>query len=244
MNLLRTSPCEAHVACVELAEKHEPCARQLLQPAFAAWFATLSTADRAADRRDVIYTLTKILKDDNLPSEVLQELLNLSEYLERSRGTEYEIWNQHVNNHNGSSPTSSVPSPTSGSSSSASSIASGGLFDINVITERSEHCHLHAKSLHYLEVHIRSLTQQYEQQLDRGRVVPLPRAQWDELLEPRKKHISLCNLLGTERALTALAYLQRHAAALIGLYFELSQRRLLEKAVVGPQLKAYNERRG
>lgn len=192
IELLRTSPCNAHGFALPLALIHEPFARELFHPAFAACFSEMD----AMCRQEVVLCLTTVLKSSKLPSEVLQELLNLSEYMERVDG--------------GSTPTSS-----GGSSPTAAGRGHTGLFEISTVIDRSEMCSLHAKALHYLEVQFVELTREYEQGLAHGRHNPLTEESWRQLLAVTEKSIYLCNLLGQrESANGALKYIQDHYSRL------------------------------
>lgn len=190
IELLRCSPCNAHGFALPLANQHEPFARELFHPAFAACFTEMDSSFR----QEVIMCLTTVLKSPKLPSEVLQELLNLSEYMERVDGGA------------GASPSSS----TGGSSRGRT-----GLFDISTVIDRSETCSLHAKALHYLEAQFVELTREYEQGLSHGRHNPLTDENWRQLLAVIEKSIYLCNLLGQrESANGALKYIQDHYSRL------------------------------
>ncbi|CUG94241.1 phosphatidylinositol 3-kinase, putative [Bodo saltans] len=195
IELLRASPCNAHGFALQLANIHEPFARELFHPAFAACFGEMDSNCR----QEVIACLTTVLKSPKLPSEVLQELLNLSEYMERVDG--------------GVGTSSS--SIGASSSSSSSSRGRGGLFEISTVIDRSETCSLHAKALHYLEAQFVELTREYEQGLSHGRYNPLTDENWRQLLAVTEKSIYLCNLLGQrESANGALKYIQDHYSRL------------------------------
>lgn len=221
IELLRCSPCQAHGFALPLANIHEPFARQLCHPAFAACYAEMDDACRT----EVVLLLTNVLKSPRLPSEVLQELLNLSEFLERCDG--------------------SASSPNSrGARSSA-----GGLFDISTLIDRSEKCSLHAKALHYLEVQFTELTREYERGLMQGRISPISGQSWQQLLSTAEKSIYLCNLLGQhESANGILKYIKDHFSRLTGgsdkdAGFTVLDAELLEKLQWWSQsLKAYQER--
>ena len=190
--LLRASPYHCHEHALQLALSHEPFARKLFFPAFAACYSKMSDALR----RRIIENLTDILQGPKLPSEVVQELLNLSEFMER-RETGPAV----------GGPVQQIPA--------AALDRVSGLFTLRVLTERSEGSKLFAKALYYLEVHFLALTQQYEKDLSKGRITPMSQDQWSAFFNVCTKIIELSNVLGqTESAMGVLAYVQRHYAQL------------------------------
>ena len=190
IEVLRASPCPSHLYALPLAQIHEPFARRLFHPAFAACFAKMDESTK----QQVVAMLTTILSNSRLPSEVLQELLNLSEYMERN-----EMPQQALTSSNG--VRTKAP----------------GLFDISILTGRSETCNLHAKALHYLEVQFVELTREYERSTMRGRPTKLTPEAWKELFATCEKSIYLCNLLGQrDSANGILTFVERNYSQLTG----------------------------
>jgi FKBP12-rapamycin complex-associated protein len=170
-------------ACVNLARSSAPFARQLFNPAFASLYNDMD----AATRRDVVDRLARVLNTPNLPLEVLQELLNLGECMERINGIAH---------------------------STAQRQSGSGFFDLTTLIERSEHCSLHAKALHYAESQFSEITTEAM----RGQGTRnLGGAQWAELLGVCNKIIYLANHLGhKETANGVLLFLQRNHEKLAG----------------------------
>jgi FKBP12-rapamycin complex-associated protein len=79
LQLLKHSPSFALRVCHPLAQVHHAFSRQLFHPAFSSCYNELDESMR----NTIVDQLGKIVRNDKLPSEVLQELLNLAEYLER-----------------------------------------------------------------------------------------------------------------------------------------------------------------
>ncbi|CAJ1013169.1 Domain (DUF3385)/FAT domain/FKBP12-rapamycin binding domain [Leishmania naiffi] len=188
VELLRSSPSNAHGFAFALAQLHEPFARHMLHSAFAVCYAEM-----APKTKDLVRTLLgNVLRSDRVPSEVLQELLNLSEYMERLE--------MRFN-------------PKEGSHSTYA----GLLFDLKTLMESSERCNLYAKALHYVEIQFYEATYEYERNVMRGQVHPLLPEEWSRLLQWCEKSIYLCNLLGLrESAEGMLKYIQRNFSFLTG----------------------------
>ncbi|KAK7202261.1 target of rapamycin (TOR) kinase 1 [Novymonas esmeraldas] len=188
VELLRSSPSNAHGFAFALAQLHEPFARHMLHSAFAVCYAEMEPRTKEAVRA----LLGNVLRSDRVPSEVLQELLNLSEYMERLE--------MRFN-------------PKEGSHSAYA----GLLFDLKTLMGSSERCNLYAKALHYVEIQFYEATHEYERSVMRGQVHPLPPEDWSRLLQWCEKSIYLCNLLGLrESAEGMLKYIQRNFSFLTG----------------------------
>lgn len=188
VELLRSSPSHAHGFAFALAQLHEPFARHMLHSAFAVCYAEMETRTKEAVRS----LLGVVLRSDRVPSEVLQELLNLSEYMERLE--------MRFN-------------PKEGSHSTYA----GLLFDLKTLMGSSERCNLYVKALHYVEIQFYEATYEYERSVMRGQVQPLPAEEWTRLLQWCEKSIYLCNLLGLrESAEGMLKYIQHNFSFLTG----------------------------
>ncbi|KAG5490796.1 hypothetical protein JKF63_00918 [Porcisia hertigi] len=188
VELLRSSPSSAHAFAFALAQLHEPFARDMLHSAFAVCYAEMEPRTKETVRA----LLGNVLRSDRVPSEVLQELLNLSEYMERLE--------MRFN-------------PKEGSHSTYA----GLLFDLKTLMESSERCNLYAKALHYVEIQFHEATYEYERNVMRGQVHPLPPEEWGRLLQWCEKSIYLGNLLGLrESAEGMLKYIQRNFSFLTG----------------------------
>ncbi|KEG12679.1 putative target of rapamycin (TOR) kinase 1 [Trypanosoma grayi] len=221
VNLLRSSPSPSHRHALTLAELYDPFARQMLHSAFATCYAEMNEMSR----REVVGLLSEVLRGPRVPSEVLQELLNLSEYIERleirlnERGKEGD-----------------------GSSSNL------GLFDLPTLMESSEKCNLYSKALHYVEIEFFETIREYERSVLRGIPRPLPVEAWRNLLQLCEKSIYICNLLGQrESADGVLKFIQQNFSMLTGQKVtELSQMmdaRLFDKLQWWSQsYKAYERR--
>eukprot|EP00658_Telonema_sp_P-2_P084587 TRINITY_DN9431_c0_g1_i1.p1 TRINITY_DN9431_c0_g1~~TRINITY_DN9431_c0_g1_i1.p1 ORF type:complete len:283 (+),score=48.06 TRINITY_DN9431_c0_g1_i1:3-851(+) len=137
--------------------------------------------------------LSLVLRSNRVSSEVIQELLNLAEYVGR------------------------VEELSKGSRSRPRQGGGGSLFDIHTLANRSESCNLHAKAVHYLEGQFLDLTKNYSKALVRGKAAPLSPADWEELLSVSNRSIALCYLLGQrETANGILTFIQKHFAGLTG----------------------------
>ncbi|KPI87065.1 putative phosphatidylinositol 3 kinase [Leptomonas seymouri] len=182
VELLRSSPSNAHGFAFALAQLHEPFARNMLHSAFAVCYAEMEPRTKEVVRS----LLGVVLRSERVPSEVLQELLNLSEYMERLE--------MRFN-------------PKEGSHSAYA----GLLFDLKTLMGSSERCNLYAKALHYVEIQFYEATYEYERSVMRGQVHPLPPEDWMKLLQLCEKSIYLCNLLGLrESAEGMLKYIQHN----------------------------------
>jgi serine/threonine-protein kinase mTOR len=188
VELLRSSPSNAHGFAFTLAQLHEPFARHMLHSAFAVCYAEMEPRTKEAVRS----LLGVVLRSERVPSEVLQELLNLSEYMERLE--------MRFN-------------PKEGSHSTYA----GLLFELNTLMGSSERCNLYAKALHYVEIQFYEATYEYERSVMRGQAHPLPPEDWMKLLQWCEKSIYLCNLLGLrESAEGMLKYIQHNFSFLTG----------------------------
>ncbi|OQR87010.1 Phosphatidylinositol kinase (PIK-L2) [Achlya hypogyna] len=78
VELLRESPSLALRACKELASVYQPLARELFNAAFVSLWPNLNTHTQD----NLIRALETVLQAPNLPSEILQTLLNLAEFME------------------------------------------------------------------------------------------------------------------------------------------------------------------
>ena len=79
VELLRESPSPALRACAPVAQMHGPLARRLFDVGFMACWGELS----AESRESLIAAIEAALTAPTTPTEVLQELLALAEYMER-----------------------------------------------------------------------------------------------------------------------------------------------------------------
>ena len=181
LECLRSSPSKALRVCETLARAYDVFARQLFHPAFASCYSAMNSETKAI----VIRQLGLALRNPKIPSEVLQELLNLAEYMER---------------------TEEVPLSTEATADQPDS----SFFSVPTLAERSESCNLHAKALHYAETQFLELTRSYENALMVGKVPELIGDEWKAVLAVCQKGIHLCNMLGQpESANGILAYVQR-----------------------------------
>lgn len=188
VELLRSSPSNAHGFAFALAQLHEPFARHMLHSAFAVCYAEMEPRTKETVRS----LLGVVLRSEHVPSEVLQELLNLSEYMERLE--------MRFN-------------PKEGSHSTYA----GLLFDLKTLMGSSERCNLYAKALHYVEIQFYEATYEYERSVMRGQAHPLLAEDWAKLLQWCEKSIYLCNLLGLrESAEGMLKYIQHNFSFLTG----------------------------
>eukprot|EP00760_Papus_ankaliazontas_P008792 PhM_4_TR13928/c0_g1_i1/m.100474/K07203/MTOR, FRAP, TOR; serine/threonine-protein kinase mTOR len=78
MELIRESPSPAFRACVALAQSHMPLAQELFNPAFMSCYQLQMDQNT---RELVLGYLRDALQSRTIPVEVLQVLLNLSEYM-------------------------------------------------------------------------------------------------------------------------------------------------------------------
>ncbi|KDO21536.1 hypothetical protein SPRG_13345 [Saprolegnia parasitica CBS 223.65] len=78
VELLRESPSLALRACKELASVYQPLARELFNASFVSLWPNLNTHTQD----NLIRALETVLQAPNLPSEILQTLLNLAEFME------------------------------------------------------------------------------------------------------------------------------------------------------------------
>ncbi|CCW63247.1 unnamed protein product [Phytomonas sp. EM1] len=188
VELLRSSPALSHGFACPLAQIHEPFARHMLHSAFAVCFGEMDNDTRET----VIKMLGNVLRSERVPSEVLQGLLNLSEYMERIE--------MRFNPKQGSQGTYQGP-----------------LFDLKTLMDSSERCNLFAKALHYVEIEFYKTTYEYELSVMRGLPKPLPPEEWSSLIQLCEKSIYLCNLLGQrESAEGMLKYIQTNFSFLTG----------------------------
>lgn len=79
LEMLRASPSPSLRACCSLANVYHPLARELFNAAFAAVFPELPMEGQSA----FIYSIQSALANPVIPSEVVQVLLNLAEFMER-----------------------------------------------------------------------------------------------------------------------------------------------------------------
>lgn len=182
VKLLRMSPSFSHQFAAELALKHAPFARHIFHSAFRV----MHEQDRPRSKV-FLKDLEKVLSRGNcVPAEVLQEILNLSEYMERVllRCTRSHQW---------------------------TTAQEGLLFDINTLMDCSQRCHLYAKALHYVELQFSDLTAKYAASRNQGGNME----EWQRLLELCEKTIYLYNLLGhRESAQSILQYIESNVLAL------------------------------
>ena len=80
IELLKESPSSALRACSALAQKHPPLAAQLFNAAFLSCWTELY--DQAQD--DLIRSLETTFRSTHIPTEIMQTLLNICEFMERS----------------------------------------------------------------------------------------------------------------------------------------------------------------
>ncbi|EKG04303.1 target of rapamycin (TOR) kinase 1, putative [Trypanosoma cruzi] len=205
--LLRSSPSPSHGCALTLAELHDPFARQMLYSAFATCYSEMNESTR----KDVVGLLSEVLRGPRVPSEVLQELLNLSEYMERLEIRQ----NAHGN----------------GCGNASQDFR---LFDLPTLMESSERCNLYSKALHYVEIEFFETIREYERSVFRGIPRPLPSGVWQNLLQLCEKSIYLCNLLGQrESANAVLKFIQQNYSMLTGKevteLFQMMDARLFDK---------------
>ena len=79
VELLRESPSPALRACAPVAQMHGPLARRLFQVGFMACWEELSTSSRES----LVQSLEAAFSAPSTPTEILQALLALAEYMER-----------------------------------------------------------------------------------------------------------------------------------------------------------------
>ncbi|KAI9920631.1 hypothetical protein PsorP6_000181 [Peronosclerospora sorghi] len=78
VELLRESPSPVLRACKELASVYQPLARELFNASFVSVWPHLSSSTQD----NLIRSLESAFQSPNLPSEILQTLLNLAEFME------------------------------------------------------------------------------------------------------------------------------------------------------------------
>ena len=78
LELLKESPQQALRACVSLASVHNPTAKALFNPAFISCYTSLYPNFQ----RDLITHIEIALTYQAIPAEILQQLLNLAEFME------------------------------------------------------------------------------------------------------------------------------------------------------------------
>ncbi len=78
IELLKESPSSALRACSALAQKHPPLARELFNAAFLSCWGELH--DQAQD--DLIRSLETTFRSAHIPTEIMQTLLNICEFME------------------------------------------------------------------------------------------------------------------------------------------------------------------
>ncbi|RNC34752.1 putative target of rapamycin (TOR) kinase 1, partial [Trypanosoma cruzi] len=174
-------------------------------------FATCYSEMNESTRKDVVGLLSEVLRGPRVPSEVLQELLNLSEYMERLEIRQ----NAHGN----------------GCGNASQDFR---LFDLPTLMESSERCNLYSKALHYVEIEFFETIREYERSVFRGIPRPLPSGVWQNLLQLCEKSIYLCNLLGQrESANAVLKFIQQNYSMLTGQevteLFQMMDARLFDK---------------
>ncbi|CBH15933.1 phosphatidylinositol 3 kinase, putative [Trypanosoma brucei gambiense DAL972] len=190
VNLLRSSSSPSHGRALTLAELHEPFARQMLHSAFAACYADMDEHTQ----REVIGLLTEVLRGLRVPSEVMQELLNLSEHMER-QGIRL----------------------SAGGKASIKHSSNFCPFDRQVLMESSANCNLYSKALHYAEIEFFETVREYERSILRGCPKPLPVEDWQNLIKLCEKSIYFCNLLGQrESANGILKFIRQNLPLLTG----------------------------
>ncbi|EEB07941.2 phosphatidylinositol kinase Tor1 [Schizosaccharomyces japonicus yFS275] len=79
VELLKESPSHALRACSSLAGVYHPLSRDLFNVAFLSCWNELSESNR----RSLVKSMETAMNAPNLPTEILQTLLNLAEYMER-----------------------------------------------------------------------------------------------------------------------------------------------------------------
>lgn len=177
--LLHRSPSPAHQLAEKLAVKHSAFAQKIFHSAFRVMY------EYTGGRGKELALVRQVLDHtEDVPSEILQELLNLAEYMERvlMRSARIDRWE---------SPQLRL------------------LFDAENLMNCSERCHLYAKAVHYVELQFRDTTMNFERNLARGHVEKLPPGEWDRLLHLCEKSIYLFNLLGhRETAESILQYIE------------------------------------
>jgi FKBP12-rapamycin complex-associated protein len=195
--------------CVDLARVHEPSARALFHPTFAACFVRMP----ANMTRVVVARLGQVLESPRTPKEVVQDLLNLVEYLERIedmtlRGRLYRDRARRGAGHGLGAFTADADDTV---------WCLGGLFELSTLVEQSERCNLFAKALHYAELQFTQLTRLPLRAIAAGRPVKLPDGRWEALLNICEKTIGLYSRLGAqESANGVLDFVQRNYGALTG----------------------------
>lgn len=83
IELLKESPSSALRACSALAQKHPPLATELFNAAFLSCWSELY--DQAQD--DLIRSLETTFKSTHIPTEIMQTLLNLAEFMQHQDQT-------------------------------------------------------------------------------------------------------------------------------------------------------------
>eukprot|EP00796_Vickermania_ingenoplastis_P006673 gene6673-4782_t len=125
VGLLQLSPSPSHRMAEQLAVKHPHFAQHIFHSAFRVMYE-----HRNLKRSELLRALDRVLRSaDQVPPEVLQALLNLSEYMERVmlRSLPIHHWGPAQR---------------------------GLLFDVRTLMDCSERCHLYAKALHYVELQL------------------------------------------------------------------------------------------
>ncbi|CAD2213251.1 FKBP12-rapamycin complex-associated protein [Angomonas deanei] len=188
VEFLSCSPSASHKFAFPLAHIHEPFARRMLYSAFAVCYREM----KQSMKEKVTNLLGSVLRDDRVPSEVLQELLNLAEFMERLE--------MHFN-----------------PNTNQTTRKSGLLFDLKTLMDSSERCNLYSKALHYVEIQFYEITKSFEHNLQIGKPLQLPAEEWKQFVQLCEKSIYLCNLLNQrESAEGILKYIQNHFFFLTG----------------------------
>jgi len=79
VELLKESPSPALRACLQLAHMYHPLARNLFNAAFLSCWTELNEQMQA----QLVSSLEAALLSENIPSDILQNLLNLAEFMEQ-----------------------------------------------------------------------------------------------------------------------------------------------------------------
>lgn len=196
VTLLESSPSPVFRQAAKLAEKHSTFAQHILHAAFRVLY------DRGGNTqilKELVANLEEILRESHeVPTEVLQELLNLSEFMER-------VWMR-------------AKTCTRSQRNKAWPTKERLLFDVRVLADCSERCHLYAKELHYVELQILDVTDASEAERNGERHGQLSAQECTHLVELCKKSIYLYNLLGhRESAESTLHFIEANFTGFPGL---------------------------
>lgn len=193
--LLESSPSPVFRQAAKLAEKHNTFAQHILHAAFRVLY---DRGNGTCMLEELLLKLEQVLRDSHeVPTEVLQELLNLSEFMERVWMRE-KTCNEIERN-------------------KIWSAKERLLFDVRVLADCSERCHLYVKALHYVELQILDVTDGNEGQRNGECQRQLSSEEFTHLMELCQKSIYLYNLLGhRESAESTLRFIEANFARFTG----------------------------